>query len=182
MRRALPVRQIGVVLAAATLWLLADSVLAADEPPSFGHVRALFAAKCLACHGNDAQDLKGKYDLRTRAAAMKGGESGESAIVPGEPEKSPLYRAVTWEDDTLQMPPKENDRLTAEQVVLIRRWIAAGAKWDEPARSCFAKSWRRLVERTRTAFASPPAAASRPIGTTARMSRMRSGRIGRSAL
>ncbi len=104
----------------------------ADAPP-FSEVRAIFAAKCLACHGNDAKDLKGGYDLRTREAAIKGGESGEAAIIPGQPEKSPLYKAVTWEDDSLQMPPKENDRLTAEQVALIRRWIAGGAKWDETA-------------------------------------------------
>src|SRR3954471_18856989 len=102
-----------------------------SEPGSFAEVRAIFAAKCLACHGNDAKELKGDYDLRTREAAIKGGESGEAAIVPGQPEKSPLYRAVTWSDDSLQMPPKENDRLSAEQVALIRRWIAAGAKWEE---------------------------------------------------
>jgi len=111
---------------------LFSSNTAADEPAPFTQVRAIFAAKCLACHGKDPQDLKGKYDLRSRAAATQGGESAEPAIVAGQPEKSPLYRAVTWEDDTLQMPPKENDRLTAEQVALIRRWIADGAKWDEP--------------------------------------------------
>jgi mono/diheme cytochrome c family protein len=105
----------------------------AEEAPAYSKAREIFAAKCLACHGNDPQDLKGEYDLRSRAAAIKGGESGEAAIVPGQPEQSPLYRAVTWEDDSLQMPPKENDRLSAEQVALIRRWIAAGAKWDEPA-------------------------------------------------
>ena len=104
-----------------------------NDPPTFAEVRTIFAAKCLACHGNDAKDLKGKLDLRSRAAAIKGGESGEPAIVPGQPEKSSIYRAVTWEDDALQMPPKENDRLTAAQVELIRRWIAAGAKWEEPA-------------------------------------------------
>jgi mono/diheme cytochrome c family protein len=104
-----------------------------DAPPSFAQVRTILAEKCLACHGNDPQQLKGEYDLRSRAAALKGGESGEVAIVPGEPEKSPFYRAVTWQDDTLQMPPKENDRLSPEQVAVIRRWIAAGAKWEEPA-------------------------------------------------
>ena len=118
----------------STCWAIAilfAAVARGAEPPSFAEVRALLAAKCLACHGNDPKELKGDYDLRTRAAAVKGGESGEAAIVPGEPEKSPLLRAVTWEDDALQMPPKENDRLTNEQISLLRRWIAAGAKWDE---------------------------------------------------
>jgi mono/diheme cytochrome c family protein len=101
------------------------------DAPSFAEVRAIFVAKCLVCHGNDAKDLKGDYDLRTRDAALKGGESGEAAIVPGQPEKSPLYRAITWQDDAMQMPPKENDRLSAEQVAVVRRWIAAGVKWEE---------------------------------------------------
>lgn len=102
-----------------------------DSPPAFAEVRAILAAKCLACHGNDPKDLKGEYDLRTREAALKGGESGDAAIVPGQPEKSPLYKAVTWTDESIQMPPKENDRLSAEQVAVIRRWIAGGAKWEE---------------------------------------------------
>jgi len=117
--------------------LLLPSALGASD---FAQVRAILAEKCLACHGNDPTQLKGEYDLRTRAAAIKGGESSEVAIVPGEPEKSPLYRAVTWDDDTLQMPPKENDRLSAEQIAVIRRWIAAGAKWDEAAPTATAKT------------------------------------------
>src|SRR3954471_18791676 len=106
------------LLLAAPLWLRA-----AEEPTqrgNFAEVRAIFAAKCLACHGTDPKELKGDYDLRTREAAIKGGESGEAAIVPGEPDSSPLYRAVTWDDGAFQMPPKENDRLTAEQVAVIR--------------------------------------------------------------
>jgi mono/diheme cytochrome c family protein len=114
------------------LFACAASAQAADAP-AFAEVRAIFAAKCLACHGNDPQDLKGDFDLRTRETAVKGGESGEPAIVPSQPDKSPLYRAVTWEDDALQMPPKENDRLSVEQIAVIRRWIAAGAKWDDSA-------------------------------------------------
>src|SRR6476660_4931603 len=123
-------RSIGLAGAIALMTFASPSF--GDDAPSFNEVRAIFAAKCLACHGNDPKELKGDYDLRTREAAIKGGESGEAAIVPGEPDKSPLYRAITWEDDALQMPPKANDRLSAEQVALVRRWIAAGAKWDEP--------------------------------------------------
>src|SRR5882757_373506 len=119
-----------------TIVLLAlPTCLTAQEPQpvDFSQVKAIFAAKCLACHGTDPKELKGDYDLRTREAAVKGGESGEVAIVPGEPDRSPLFRAVTWEDGAFQMPPKENDRLTAEQVAVIRRWIAGGAKWEEAA-------------------------------------------------
>jgi mono/diheme cytochrome c family protein len=106
-----------------------------QSPVNFAEVKAILSAKCLACHGADPKELKGDYDLRTREAAIKGGESGDAAIVPGNAESSPLYRAVTWEDGAFQMPPKENDRLTAAQVTLIRRWIEGGAKWEESAAS-----------------------------------------------
>ncbi len=102
----------------------------AAEPVQFAQVREILAAKCLACHGNDPKDLKGKFDLRTLDSATKGGESGEPAIIPGQPDKSPLLRSVTWEDDALQMPPKANDRLSAEQIDVLRRWITEGAKWE----------------------------------------------------
>src|SRR5438105_3703520 len=62
----------------------------ATAAPAFAEVRAIFASKCMACHGNDAKEIKGGYDLRTRATAIKGGDSGEAAIVPGEPDKSPF--------------------------------------------------------------------------------------------
>jgi hypothetical protein len=132
-----------MLLAAALLTASASGSAAnADEAALPAKVRAVIVAKCLACHGNDPADLKGKLDLRSRAAAIKGGESREPAIVPGQPDKSPLYRAVAWEDDTLQMPPKANDRLTADEVALIRRWIADGAKWDEsPAAAKTGDGW-----------------------------------------
>src|SRR5207244_46518 len=79
------------------------SAVGVIKPPTFAEVRAIFAARCLACHGNDPKDLKGDYDLRSREAAIKGGESGDTAIVPGDPEQSPLYKAITWADDALQM-------------------------------------------------------------------------------
>jgi mono/diheme cytochrome c family protein len=118
-------------LAILVALLAATASVRAAEPPPFAEVRAILAAKCLACHGNDPKDLKGDYDLRTRDAALRGGESGEPAIVPGQPDKSPLLVAVSWQVKELQMPPKENDRLTAEQIDVLRRWIAGGAKWDE---------------------------------------------------
>jgi mono/diheme cytochrome c family protein len=131
------------------LVLLFAMLARAAEPVQFAQVREILAARCLACHGNDPKDLKGKFDLRTLDTATKGGESGEPAIVPGQPDKSPLLRAVTWEDDTLQMPPKANDRLTAEQIDVLRRWIAAGAKWDStPTRSASENPVSRSVTTT----------------------------------
>ncbi len=92
-------------------------------------VLPLLKTKCVGCHGGDEEDIKGDYDMRSRAATLKGGESEEASIVPGKPEESPLYRAVLWQD--LEMPPKENDRLTKQETELVRQWIAAGAPWPD---------------------------------------------------
>ena len=62
---------------------------------------------------------------------LKGGESETTSLVPGKPEASPLYQAVLW--DGIEMPPKENDRLTKVETESIRRWIAAGARWPNDA-------------------------------------------------
>jgi mono/diheme cytochrome c family protein len=96
-------------------------------------IRPLFVEKCLACHGAKPDDIKSSFDLRTRESALRGGESGDLAIVLGKPEKSLLYQAVRW--DGLEMPPKKNDRLTGEQIELIRQWIVAGAPWADTRRA-----------------------------------------------
>jgi mono/diheme cytochrome c family protein len=101
-------------------------------------VLPLLKAKCFGCHGDDADDIKGQFDVRSREAMLKGGESEEPAVVAGKPQESPLYLAVMW--NGLEMPPKENDRLTKEQTEVVRRWISSGALWpDEDAQDSIRK-------------------------------------------
>ena len=90
-------------------------------------VLPLLKAKCFACHGDDPKEIKGSLDVRSREGLLQGGESEEPSLVPGKPEDSPLYQAVLWEG--IEMPPKENDRLTKVETEFIREWIAAGAPW-----------------------------------------------------
>jgi hypothetical protein len=116
-------------LAASPLWAAETAKLTAERL-FVEQVRPLLAEKCLACHGGKPDDIKSGFDLRTRESALRGGESGEPAIVPGDPEASRLYKAVRW--DGLEMPPKKNDRLTREQIETLRQWIAGGAPWIEP--------------------------------------------------
>src|SRR4051812_41735024 len=56
-----------------------------------GRIAPLLKARCLACHG-EGKELKGSLDLRTRKSALQGGDSG-TAILPGKPELSLIYRA-----------------------------------------------------------------------------------------
>jgi len=92
-------------------------------------VLPLLKTKCFGCHGQDPDDVRGDYALLNRADMMRGGESGDVALVPGKPAESPLYQAVMWEG--YEMPPKENDRLTKQETEYLRRWIEAGAPWPD---------------------------------------------------
>ena len=99
-------------------------------------IAPLIHEKCLACHGNDEAKIKGGLDLRTSASTLKGGESGQPCVIAGKPEESPLYLAVTRKhNDWSAMPPKEADKLSAEQVAWIKDWIAGGAPWPNESRA-----------------------------------------------
>jgi mono/diheme cytochrome c family protein len=77
---------------------------------------ALLAKKCTACHGDKKRESG--LDLRTAAAALKGGESGP-AVVPRSAEKSLLYERLA----AGEMPPREEDRLNEDEIALVREWI-----------------------------------------------------------
>src|SRR5688500_363557 len=53
-------------------------------------IRPLLAANCFACHGESAM---AGLRVDSRAALLRGGETGP-AIVPGDPDKSALLKAV----------------------------------------------------------------------------------------
>jgi len=125
--------------------LLAASSLHANDAEALfvRRIWPLFQEKCLACHGNDAQKIKGGFDMRTPESALKGGESEKPSIIPGKPEESPLYLASTrqHESDWEPMPPKEADKLYASQLAWIKDWITSGAPWpDETKRITIAKA------------------------------------------
>jgi len=114
-------RRVGFVLA----WGLAAAAMgAADTPVPFSDVRAVFESSCWKCHGAAIQ--LSKLDLRTREAALKGGQRG-AAIVPGKADASRLYRVVAG----LEKPAMPMDgKLTADQITTIKQWIDQGAAWD----------------------------------------------------
>lgn len=111
---------------------------AASETLSSEKATALFAHKlhdvintrCLACHGDNPEKLKGGLDLRSREHTLKGGDSGP-AFVPGSPTKSLLVEAIHWTNEDLQMPPKESERLSEKEVAWFEQWIQANAPWPD---------------------------------------------------
>jgi mono/diheme cytochrome c family protein len=94
-------------------------------------VQPILANNCYSCHGEKKQ--QSGFRLDRKANALKGGELGK-AIVPGKSAESPLIRYVAGIDPDVKMPPK-GDRLTAEQVGVLRAWIDQGVEWPEGATS-----------------------------------------------
>src|SRR5437899_2304888 len=70
-------------------------------------IRPVLVDKCYSCHSETAKKLKGDYKLDTPAGLLRGGESGSPAVVPGHPETSKLIEAIRYQNEDLQMPPKE---------------------------------------------------------------------------
>jgi len=94
-----------------------------------GEVKPILAKHCNACHGPKLQ-LHG-LRLDSRAASLKGGESGVPALVPGKSAESLLMRYVSGQDKEIVMPPA-GPRLTASEIDTLRRWIDEGALYDTP--------------------------------------------------
>ena len=102
---------------------------AVNEPTVDFHqeVRPILSRACYSCHGPDKQ--RGGLRLDRQADAFAGGDSG-TVIVPGKPAESELYRLVSGLDPARVMPPK-GERLSPEELAILRRWIAQGAHWPE---------------------------------------------------
>ena len=118
--------------AATTFVALTCSCLAADGPGSefpvedFAvRIRPLLADRCFSCHGPDKQEGGLRLDVRRRA--LIGGDAGP-AITPRSPEKSELITRITTEDEVRRMPQGE-DRLSSDEIRLLKHWIDAGAVW-----------------------------------------------------
>src|SRR5579875_4078049 len=96
---------LGLVLSPAVQsYAAAEKNRSAEQDRFFEtRIRPLLANNCYQCHGPDKQasDLR----LDSREGVLRGGASGKSVIVAGQPEKSRLIRAVRHQDEMLKMPP-----------------------------------------------------------------------------
>ncbi|MCF7963845.1 MAG: hypothetical protein K9M08_24150, partial [Pirellula sp.] len=67
------------------------------------NVRPLLVKHCYECHSDKEQN--GGLRLDFRETTLKGGDSG-SPLAPGNPDASLLIKAVRYNNQDLQMPPK----------------------------------------------------------------------------
>lgn len=115
--------------------LAAASTSSADDPQPVDfnkQVRPILSNACYKCHGPDEEQREAGLRLDVREEALAPAESGKPAIVPGEPEKSPLVARVHSTKKGIQMPPPESNKtLSDTDKETLRQWIAEGAEYRQ---------------------------------------------------
>ncbi|MEO0447308.1 MAG: DUF1549 domain-containing protein, partial [Verrucomicrobiota bacterium] len=114
-----------------SLWLasavgLVQAASVEEEKLAFfeNHIRPVLAEHCYECHSVASGKSKGGLLLDSRIAWQVGGESG-TAIQPGNPEESLLFKAITRSGVIPEMPPKSH--LPEKVIGDFHQWIADGA-------------------------------------------------------
>ena len=105
-------------------------------------VRPILVARRYECHSEKAEKLKGGLRLDSRAAALKGGDTGP-AVVPGKTKESLLVDAINY-GELYQMPPKS--RLPAKEVAALTKWVEMGVPWPEAERQETGERKHRTAE------------------------------------
>ena len=98
------------------------------------HVRPILSDRCFKCHGPDAKARKAGLRLDTEEgafAALKD-DPKHHILIPGDPLQSAMYARITTTDTAEVMPPPtSNLSLTKNEIEVIRKWIAQGAKYKK---------------------------------------------------
>ena len=125
-----------------TLSLGAPALLYADQKDENSiaffekRIRPVLVEHCYKCHSVDTNKSRGGLVLDSRTGIRKGGDSGP-AVVPGNPAKSILMRALRHQGP--RMPDRETklpDRVIAD----FEAWIKMGAPDPREGKALLAKS------------------------------------------
>jgi hypothetical protein len=131
--RSLPLFVSALTAAALGLFALSRAPAAMPTAPAskdeirFNRdIRPILSDSCFTCHGPDKNNRKAKLRLDDREVALSKG-----AIVPGDIDKSEVVRRLFTKDPDDMMPPPDSGRkITQAQKELLKKWIAAGAKYE----------------------------------------------------
>ena len=121
-------------------------------------IQPVLAQNCYRCHGEQRAEAALRWDLK--ASALKGSDHGP-VIVPRKSAESRMIHLVAGLDPKNVMP-KKGERLSQEQIGLLRAWIDQGANWPE------ALAGKKSAKTDHWAFQapvrpSPPQIGNRPV-------------------
>jgi hypothetical protein len=117
---------------AAGLWALGQAeppklTAATPEQAEFfeKRVRPVLAERCFSCHGSRLQQGGVRLDSPGTLLRMTG--KGRPTLIPGDPEKSALIKAVRY-DGAIKMPP--TGKLPAKEIETLTQWVKI--RWVRP--------------------------------------------------
>src|SRR5438477_5591211 len=99
-------------------------------------IQPILSENCYACHGPDPGARKAGLRLDRGEFAYAPHQDAHDkygpAIIPGNPDKSPLVHRIETKNVKDRMPPPEAHKtLKPEQIALLREWVKQGAKYEE---------------------------------------------------
>jgi mono/diheme cytochrome c family protein len=88
-------------------------------------ISQILGQRCVQCHGANVREAG--LSLATAEGMFSGGDSGP-AVVAGDADGSLLVEMISGEEPEM---PKDAVALSADEVAVIRQWIAEGAHWPD---------------------------------------------------
>jgi mono/diheme cytochrome c family protein len=127
-------KSVAAPLALAASLLLAALPGAAQETKdgrvSFtASIKPVLREKCAHCH--NLRTLPERVSFESRELAFTKTAAGQPIIVPGKPEESLLVVALESPKLHEKAMPMVGPRPNVDEIALIRRWIAEGARWPK---------------------------------------------------
>jgi mono/diheme cytochrome c family protein/predicted Ser/Thr protein kinase len=101
----------------------------APYSPLAAQVQAIFEKHCYECHKYD--EARGGIKILHHRLLV----TVRKVVLPGRPEDSELFQLIASDDEEQRMPPPPKARLSAQEIAVIRQWIAEGAPPFSKARS-----------------------------------------------
>lgn len=122
------------LLSFALVLLSIGSLTAEDaEKVSFTQsIRPILREKCAHCHNR--KTLPDRVSFESAKLAFVKTKGGLPILVPGDPEKSFLMRALTSPVVHENAMPMVGPRPTLGEIALIKQWIEEGAEWPKGLR------------------------------------------------
>ncbi len=128
----------GILLLFIVTWVACMNKTGAGAMPdqvSYNfHIRPVLSDKCFKCHGPDVNKREAglRLDIPDSAFAPLKETKGAFALVAGKPELSELYKRISSDDPSYQMPTPESHLglLTPQEVAIFKKWIEQGAKYE----------------------------------------------------
>jgi hypothetical protein len=153
----------GRIMQAIAVWTLALAIGqtgSAEDAFFEAKIRPVLVETCFKCHGGTKVSNQLRVD--SREALLKGGKNGP-ALIPGQPDKSLLLKAIRHSDAELKMPPGQ--KLPAHVVKDFADWIQQGAAWSTSGKFNFnpQQHWAFQPVKTVPAAEDPTGWAKHPI-------------------